>query len=51
MQDTGRIAVSGILQVSFISPFDIEDRCTLISENIFGTGIKFFRGDTEDDAD
>ena len=49
----GRIAESGIelLDMSFTSPFDIEDGCTLISEHIFGRGMKFFSGDTEDDAE
>ena len=49
----GHMAESGIelLDVSFISPFDIEDGCTLISEHIFGRGMKFFSGDTEDDAE
>ena len=40
-----------LLDVSFISPLDIEDGCKLISEHSFGRGMEFFREDTENDAE
>ena len=44
-------SVIELLDVSFISPFDIEDDCMLISEHSFGRGMEFFSGDTENDAE
>ena len=44
-------SVIELLDVSFISPFDIEDGCMLISEHSFGRGMEFFNGDRENDAE
>ena len=49
MSQGGRGVESGIelLNVSFVSPLDIEDGCKLISQHTFGRGEEFFREDTE----
>ena len=44
-------SVIELLDVSFISPLDIEDGCMLISEHSFGRGMEFFLEDTKNDAE